>query len=56
VTADQQGSIESLNRSARRLFGDGQAEVIGQPLRSIVAPDQGAKPEDTEVITRAAPR
>jgi putative two-component system response regulator len=38
VTADEQGLIESLNRSARRLFGYEPLEVIGRPLRSIVAP------------------
>jgi len=38
VIADERGLIESLNRSARALFGYEQAEVIGQPLQSIVAP------------------
>ena len=38
VTADEQDLIESMNRSARRLFGYEENEVIGQPLRSIIAP------------------
>jgi putative two-component system response regulator len=38
VTVDEQGAIESLNRSARRLFGYEEEEAIGQPLQSIVAP------------------
>jgi putative two-component system response regulator len=38
VTADEQGVIESMNRSARRLFGYEKNEVIGQPLLSIIAP------------------
>jgi putative two-component system response regulator len=40
VTVDEQGLIESLNRSARALFGYEQAEVIGQPLQSIIAPSR----------------
>jgi putative two-component system response regulator len=40
VTADEQGLIESLNRSARGLFGYEQAELIGQPLQSIIAPSR----------------
>jgi diguanylate cyclase (GGDEF)-like protein/PAS domain S-box-containing protein len=38
VTAGEDGLIESFNRSARRLFGYREEEVIGQPLRLIVAP------------------
>ena len=38
VTVDEQGQIESVNRSALALFGYEREEVIGQPLRSIVAP------------------
>jgi diguanylate cyclase (GGDEF)-like protein len=38
VTADEQGLIESFNRSARRLFGYSEAEVIGQPLGLIIVP------------------
>ena len=38
VTVDEQGLIESVNRSALALFGYEPADVIGQPLQSIVAP------------------
>ncbi|MDP9266248.1 MAG: PAS domain S-box protein, partial [Chloroflexota bacterium] len=38
VTVDEQGLIESVNRSARRLFGYEEEDVIGQPLQSIIAP------------------
>ena len=38
VTADEGGLIESFNRSARRLFGYTEEEMIGQPLALILAP------------------
>ena len=38
VTVDEQGLIESVNRSALTLFGYESADVMGQPLQSIVAP------------------
>ena len=38
VTADDQGLIRTFNCSARRLFGYEENEVIGQPLRFIIAP------------------
>jgi diguanylate cyclase (GGDEF)-like protein/PAS domain S-box-containing protein len=38
VTAAEDGSIESFNRSARRLFGYDEDEVIGRSLELIVAP------------------
>jgi diguanylate cyclase (GGDEF)-like protein/PAS domain S-box-containing protein len=38
VTAGEGGLIESFNRSAQRLFGYREEEVIGQPLQLIVAP------------------
>ena len=38
VTVDEQGLIESVNRSALALFGYESADVVGQPLQSIVAP------------------
>lgn len=38
ITAGEGGLIESFNRSARRLFGYRDDEVIGQPLKLIVAP------------------
>ncbi len=39
VTAGEEGRIESFNRSARRLFGYREEEVIGQPLQLLIAPD-----------------
>jgi diguanylate cyclase (GGDEF)-like protein/PAS domain S-box-containing protein len=38
VTAGEAGLIESFNRSAQRLFGYSEEEVIGQPLHLIAAP------------------
>jgi diguanylate cyclase (GGDEF)-like protein/PAS domain S-box-containing protein len=38
LTADEDGLIESLNRSARELFGYSDLDVIGQPLGLVVAP------------------
>jgi diguanylate cyclase (GGDEF)-like protein/PAS domain S-box-containing protein len=37
VTAGEEGLIESFNRSARRLFGYRDDEVIGQPLQLLIA-------------------
>jgi PAS domain S-box-containing protein/putative nucleotidyltransferase with HDIG domain len=37
VTADEQGRIESLNRSALALFGYPAEEVLGQPLELVLA-------------------
>jgi diguanylate cyclase (GGDEF)-like protein/PAS domain S-box-containing protein len=39
VTASQDGLIESLNPSARGLFGYREQEVIGQPLGILIAPE-----------------
>jgi diguanylate cyclase (GGDEF)-like protein/PAS domain S-box-containing protein len=38
VTAGEGGLIESFNQSARRMFGYGEEEVVGQPLQLIIAP------------------
>jgi diguanylate cyclase (GGDEF)-like protein/PAS domain S-box-containing protein len=38
VTAGEEGLIDSFNRSARRLFGYSEEEVIGHPLQLIIAP------------------
>jgi diguanylate cyclase (GGDEF)-like protein/PAS domain S-box-containing protein len=38
LTAGKAGLIESLNRSARQLFGYRDADVIGRPLAYVVAP------------------
>jgi diguanylate cyclase (GGDEF)-like protein/PAS domain S-box-containing protein len=40
VTAGHSGLIESLNPAARALFGYREAEVIGQPLSLIIAPEE----------------
>ena len=57
VIADEQGLIESLNRSARALFGYEQAEVIGQPMQTIVAPshrDDFTKAAHADTTRRSA--
>jgi diguanylate cyclase (GGDEF)-like protein/PAS domain S-box-containing protein len=38
VTAGDGGLIESFNRSARQLLGYREEEIIGQPLKLIIAP------------------
>jgi len=38
VTAGAAGRIESFNRSAQRLFGYSEDDVIGEPLELLVAP------------------
>jgi putative two-component system response regulator len=55
VTADEAELIESFNRSAQRLFGYRESELIGQPLRLIIAPkenDDSADPATTEAVGR----
>jgi putative two-component system response regulator len=55
VTAGETGLIESFNRSAQRLFGYKEHEVIGQPLRLVIAPneDDGASElATTEAVGR----
>jgi diguanylate cyclase (GGDEF)-like protein/PAS domain S-box-containing protein len=47
VTAGEGGLIESFNRSARRLFGFREEEVIGQPLQLIIAPSNHDDFSDT---------
>jgi putative two-component system response regulator len=39
VTTDQDGRIELFSASAERLFGYREAEVVGQPFQSIIAPE-----------------
>ena len=55
VTAGETGLIESFNRSAQRLFGYKEYEVIGQPLRLVIAPnedDAAAELATTEAVGR----
>jgi PAS domain S-box-containing protein len=55
VTAGETGLIESFNRSAQRLFGYKEHEVIGQPLRLVIVPneDDGASElATTEAVGR----
>jgi diguanylate cyclase (GGDEF)-like protein/PAS domain S-box-containing protein len=40
ITAGEAGLIESFNRSAQRLFGYTEEEVLGEPLHVIVAPSR----------------
>ncbi len=46
VTVDEGGLIESFSRSARRLFGYREEEVIGQPLGLIIAPGEHGELSD----------
>ena len=55
VTAGETGLIESFNRSAQRLFGYKEYEVIGQPLRLVIAPnkdDAASELATTEAVGR----
>jgi diguanylate cyclase (GGDEF)-like protein/PAS domain S-box-containing protein len=38
VLADETGAIESFNLSAQTLFGHTEADVVGRPLASLIAP------------------
>jgi PAS domain S-box-containing protein len=42
VTVGEDGLIESLNRSAQRLFDYRESEVVGEPLQFIIAPSHHA--------------
>ncbi len=42
VTVDEQGRIESFNRSAQRMFGYSEQEAVGQPLGLIVVTGKDA--------------
>jgi putative two-component system response regulator len=50
VTAGETGLIESFNRSAQRLFGYKEYEVIGQPLRLVIAPNESDAAADLATI------
>ncbi len=43
VTLDGNGLIESFNRAATDLFGYAEREMIGQPFKSLLAPDRRAE-------------
>jgi len=49
VTETLDGSIESWNRSAERLFGYSAAEVIGRPIEIIVPPEVRATGENSSL-------
>jgi PAS domain S-box-containing protein len=55
VTADEGGLIESFNRSARRLFGYSEEEVIGQPLGLIIAPSHHDGLSDPTPAAQSSP-
>jgi PAS domain-containing protein len=57
VTADERGLIESFNRSACRLFGYSEDEVIGRPLGLILAPgDHDELPDPTRAAAPSLTR
>jgi len=49
VTETLDGSIETWNRSAERLFGYSAAEVIGRPIEIIVPPEVRATGENSSL-------
>jgi putative two-component system response regulator len=57
VTIDEQGLIESVNRSARGLFGYDPTELVGRPWECILAPshrDELTRARDAERARRGA--
>jgi len=55
VTAGETGLIESFSRSAQRPFGYKEHEVIGQPLRLVIAPNEDERASElatTEAVGR----
>src|SRR4051812_2134176 len=53
VSQDLNGSIMSWNRAAERLFGYAAAEMLGQPLRTVIPDDRLA--DEDEVGARIRP-
>ena len=49
VTETLDGSIETWNRSAERMFGYSAAEVIGRPIEIIVPPEVRATGENSSL-------
>ena len=47
-----QGTITSWNRGAEKIFGYGEAEVLGQPLRLLIPPERAA--EEPDILARIA--
>ena len=48
VTVDDQGNIESMNRTAEEMFGYSSEAVVGRNLRSLIRPDSRTmyRPDD----------
>src|SRR4030095_332234 len=49
ITETLEGTIETWNRAAERLFGYSAAEIVGQPIEIIVPPEVLASGENTSV-------
>ncbi len=45
VIFDRAGAVESVNRSAERMFGRTAAEVVGSPLVTLIAPSDRPDPD-----------
>ena len=55
VTVDEHGNIESLNRTAEKIFGRSSDSVVGQNFRSLVQPENRALYEPADFQSDSGP-
>ena len=55
VAADSEGRILSWNQAAQKMFGKSEAEVLGQPLSSLMT-EEGRRLADAVIQTKSGDR